>query len=89
MIIYMYTRFCLNGNVVLFKDTTPTTLPSNQDKMAPVLRGIMAPVIRGISGALLADLSKSFDCLLHDLLIAKLAAYGLGYNSLVFIQSYL
>ena len=41
----------------------------------------MAPVIRGISGALLADLSKSFDCLLHDLLIAKLAAYGLGYNS--------
>ena len=29
------------------------------------------------------------DCLLHDLLIAKLAAYDFDYDSLVFIQSYL
>ena len=42
-----------------------------------------------ISGALLPDLSKAFDCLLHDLLIAKLAAYGFDYDSLVFVQSYL
>ena len=43
----------------------------------------------GISGALLTNLSKAFDCLLHDLLIAKLAAYDFDYDSLVFIQSYL
>ena len=43
----------------------------------------------GISGALLTDLSKAFDCLLHDLLIAKLAAYGFDYDSLVFIKTYL
>ena len=43
----------------------------------------------GVSGALLSDLSKTFDCLLHDLLIAKLAAYGLDYESLTLIQSYL
>ena len=43
----------------------------------------------GVSGALLSDLSKAFDCLLHDLLIAKLAAYGFDYESLTLIQSYL
>ena len=34
----------------------------------------------GISGALLTDLSKAFDCLLHCLLIAKLAAYSFDYD---------
>ena len=43
----------------------------------------------GVSGALLTDLSKAFDCLSHDLLIAKLAAYGFDHESLTLIQSYL
>ena len=43
----------------------------------------------GVSGALLTDLSKAFDCILHDLLIAKLAVYGFDYNSLQMLQSYL
>ena len=38
---------------------------------------------------LLTDLSKAFDCLRHDLLIAKLAAYGFDQPSLCFIFSYL
>ena len=42
-----------------------------------------------VSGALLTDLFKAFDCILHDLLIAKLAAYGFDYNSLQMLQSYL
>ena len=43
----------------------------------------------GIVGAVLMDLSKAFDCLSHDLLIAKLAAYGVGPNSLKFLLTYL
>ena len=37
----------------------------------------------------LTDLSKAFDCLLHDLLIAKLKAYGFDHQSLKLINSYL
>ena len=40
-------------------------------------------------GALLTDLSKAFDCVNHELLIAKLHAYGLDNSSLRLIHSYL
>ena len=43
----------------------------------------------GLGGALLTDLSKAFDCIKHDLLIAKLAAYGFDSHSLSFVSSYL
>ena len=44
---------------------------------------------RGISGAILTDLSKAFDCFLHDLLIAKLATYGFDYQSLRIMEGFL
>ena len=37
----------------------------------------------------MTNLSKTFDCLSHDLIIAKLAAYGFGEGALKIIYSYL
>ena len=42
-----------------------------------------------VAGALLTDLSKAFGCLNHELLVAKLEAYGFDQPSLVFILDYL
>ena len=43
----------------------------------------------GTCGALLTDLSKAFDCLPRDLLIAKLHAHGVDSKSLRILSSYL
>ena len=41
------------------------------------------------AGAILMDLSKAFDCMSHDLLLAKLKAYGLDMVSIKLMSSYL
>ena len=41
------------------------------------------------SEALLTDLSKAFNCVSHELLIAKLHAYGFDLTANKLIQSYL
>ena len=42
-----------------------------------------------VFGAILTDLSKAFYCICHDLLVAKLHAYGLSLHALKMIQDYL
>ena len=43
----------------------------------------------GYSAAVLMDLSKAFDTINHDLLLAKLHAYGVSKNALKLMMSYL
>ena len=43
----------------------------------------------GFVGTILMDLSKAYDCLPHDLMVAKLEAYGISKESLQLISDYL
>ena len=43
----------------------------------------------GVFGALLTDLSKAIDCILRDLFIAKLEAYGFQADALNLVYDYL
>ena len=45
--------------------------------------------LKNIVGAALIDLPKAFDCIPHDLLIAKMSAHGLSMDALVFKYSHL
>ena len=40
-------------------------------------------------GAVLMDLSKAFDCIKHDLLLAKPGAYGFSHEALCLVHSFL
>ena len=42
-----------------------------------------------VVGVVVMNLSKAFDCVPHELLIAKLEAYGINENLLAYLHSYL
>ena len=42
-----------------------------------------------VAGTILTDLSKAFDCISHELLIAKLDSYGFDKQALLFVYDYL
>ena len=45
--------------------------------------------MKGFAGAILMDLSKAFDCLNDELLIAKLEAYGFSRSALKLVYDYI
>ena len=55
-----------------------------------MLEGWKLSVDRGkVFGVLLADFTKAFDCFFHELIIAKLNAYGFSRTALKLMYSYL
>ena len=63
---------------------------STQHCLLFMLERIKKALDKGLcTGILLIDLSKAFDCISHELLIAKLKAYGFANNSLELISDYL
>ena len=63
---------------------------STQHCLLYMLENLRKALDKGnITGIVLTDLSKAFDCISHELLIAKLSAYGFSANSLNLISDYL
>ena len=63
---------------------------STQQCLLALLEKWKRSIDRGkVFGALLTDLSKAFDCLNHNLLLAKLNAYGFSFPALRLIHDYL
>ena len=63
---------------------------SMQHCLLVILENWKSAVDKGKSfGELLTDLSNAFDCLSHELLLAKLPAYGFSVAALRMIHSYL
>ena len=83
--INSYTETFLSDRLCGFRKNYSTQL-----SMIVMLEYVRENLDNGkCSGILLTDLSKAFDCLVHDLLIAELNAYGFDYNALCLIHNYL
>ena len=63
--------------------STQTALISMLEKWRNILDN------KGYSGAILMDLSRAFDTINHELLLAKLHAYGFSEQALLILSSYL
>lgn len=63
---------------------------STTDAILEFIEGVIEGIESGeLCIATFIDLSKAFDCISHDILLAKLAKYGFGPESCLLISSYL
>ena len=81
---------CINRWLLSWISSFPHFNVDFKQCLIALIENWKSAVDRGKSfGALLTDLSKAFDCLPHELLIAKLGAYGFSLSALMIIYSYL
>ena len=92
----IYERFLKNQITPFFQDKLSVILPdfrecySTQHELIRVLELWRRCLdSSGFVETILMDLSKAYDCLPHDLLLAKLEAYGFSNDSLQLVCSYL
>ena len=83
--LYIYISNFLNELLCVFRKAHST-----QHALFELLQGWQKELDNlGFIGTIVMDLSKAYDCLPHDLLIAKLGAYGLDRSVLKLLMDYL
>ena len=83
--LYEYQKNYLNDFLCSFRKTHST-----QYLLSRLIQSLKKGLDNsGLVGTILMDLSKAYECLPHDLLIAKLEVYGLDKPSLNLVNGYL
>ena len=74
---------------LLSKCTEGITANANTEALLPIESATTKITVFSLCAAILTDFSKAFDCICHNLLIAKLNAYGVDRNALKLVYDYL
>ena len=86
----IFLQSCQTSTMELFCENSQRPKYSAQHCLLSMLEKWKTAIDnRKMFGALLTGLLKAFDCLSHDLLIAKLNAYGFSIAALRLVQNYL
>ena len=88
---FIHNNLCSYAETILssFISAYKKSYSSNHVLLRPIKNWIKSIDHKNFVGTALMDLSKAFDCIPHNLLVAKLHAYGLSEDAVTFAYSYL